>query len=30
MVGTIGSDFAVTWSWDTTNSTLDSAYMPKQ
>ena len=30
MVGTIGSDFAVTWSWDTSNSTLDSAYMPKQ
>jgi hypothetical protein len=30
MVGTIGPDLAITWSWDTINSTLDPAFMPKQ
>jgi len=30
MVGSIGPDNAIIWSWDMTNSTLDSPYMPKQ
>ncbi len=30
LVGTIGPDYAIIWSWDTINSTLDSPYMPKQ
>jgi type IV pilus assembly protein PilA len=30
MVGSIGADMAITWSWDTVNSTLDPPFMPKQ
>jgi len=30
MVGSIGPDGAITWSWDTTNSTLDPPFMPKR
>ena len=30
MVGSIGPDGAITWSWDTSSSTLDLPFMPKQ
>jgi prepilin-type N-terminal cleavage/methylation domain-containing protein len=30
MVGIIGPDGAITWSWDPSSSTLDQPYMPKQ
>jgi len=30
MVGSIGPESAIIWSWDMTNSTLNSPYMPKQ
>ena len=30
MLGTIGVDGAITWSWDASSSTVDAPYMPKQ